>query len=127
MKRVSITHVNNLHSDWLRSLDFYKQELDILAGRLNEIAAKNTANEVQKQVEHYQNAITVQRDNIDRLNHDIHTNITGISNAAHEDSAGYVDSTLLTQHYQLHEQFTLEEKVINETRQGFMRFAAEWM
>ena len=46
MNKVSITHINNSHGDWLRSLDFYKQELGVLKGRLTEVAGKNTGADV---------------------------------------------------------------------------------
>ena len=41
--------INSLHhqtSDWLRELDFYKEELNILRKRLEEVAAKNTSKDI---------------------------------------------------------------------------------
>jgi len=127
MKKISITHVNNAHNDWIRALDFYKQELNILKSRLSEIAGKNSAADVLKQVEHFENAFKVQRDNIDRLNHDVHLNVVSIGNQLQESKAGYIDAALLTQHNNLHERFTAEEKAINELRHQFTQFSADWM
>lgn len=127
MEKISITHMNNAHNDWLRALDFYKQEVSILKKRLTEIAQKNTDNGVQKEVEHYENQLTVQMDNIDRLDHDIHLNIASTSHELQEAKAGYIDRNLLTQHNNLKERFNSEEKVFNEVRHNFNLFAAEWM
>jgi hypothetical protein len=38
--KISIKHVSNEHSDWLRALDFYKEELNVLKTRLTEVAGK---------------------------------------------------------------------------------------
>jgi hypothetical protein len=40
MNKISITHVSNAHNRWLRSMEFYKQEIDILKGMLAEIAGR---------------------------------------------------------------------------------------
>lgn len=127
MEKISITHMSNAHTDWLRALDFYKQELNVLKERLTEVARKNTGNDVMKNVEHFENQFKVQLQNIDMLRHDIHTNIASTSNEAQKSKAGYIDSTLLTQHNNLKQKYVTEEKTINDIRNNFNRFAAEWM
>ena len=57
MKEINIKHISNLHSDALRGLDFYKQEIGILKKRLEEIAADNTGHEVAESIERFQNPI----------------------------------------------------------------------
>ena len=52
------TSLNALHhqgNDWLRELEFYKDELALLTTRLEEVASKNTDKDVLAQVEHFQN------------------------------------------------------------------------
>jgi hypothetical protein len=127
MHKISVTHMNNAHGDWLRAIDFYKQELDILKARLTEIASKNSHPDVLQQVEHFENQFTIQRENMDKLAHEIHTNLASTSREVQESGAGYIDDTLLAQHHRLQERFTAEEKVIHELRHDFNRFAAEWM
>lgn len=66
--------LNSLHhqaTDWLRETEFYKQELAILQTRLEEVAAKNTAQEVLAQVEHFQNKFILNREQQDTLIHDL--------------------------------------------------------
>lgn len=126
-RRVSITHVNNSHNKWLRSLDFYKSELNILKGQLGEVAGKNTHQDARKEIEHYENQFKVQVENIDKLSHEIRENLTRIAAEAHDGHAGYIDGTLLTEHDKFEKKFEEEEKVINELRHNFQRFAADWM
>lgn len=127
MDKISITHVNNAHNDWLRALDFYKQEISILKKRLTEIGGKNTGAEVLKEVEQYENKFKVQIDNIDRLNHDIRQNISNVENQLKEGNAGYIDKVLVAQHNNLHERYNTEENTINDIRRNFNIFAASWM
>jgi hypothetical protein len=127
MNRISITHFGNAHSEWLRSLDFYKGEISILKDRLTEIAGKNTSTDVLGQVEHYENQFTLQTDNIERLCHDINHNLTSVSKQVQESSAGYIDGILLVEHNELGKKFSAEEKVTNNLRHHFNDFAANWM
>lgn len=127
MQKVSITHMNNAHSDWQRSLDFYKSELGILKGRLTEIASKNTHAEVLRHVEHFENQFKLQTYNIQSLAHDIKAHIKTIGKEAEVSKAGYVDGELSSQHRILSQRYESEEKIVNELRQSFNKFAVEWM
>ncbi len=127
MHKTSITHISNEHNDWLRALEFYKQELNILKGRLVEIAGKNTGHGTGAVIEHYENQFEIQQSNIARLNHAIAKNIHDIMAEAKHNSAHYVDVIYVEQHYKLKDMYITEEKTINELRHTFNRFAAEWM
>lgn len=127
MKKVNITHVSNAHNDWLRALNFYKQEIGILKGRLTEIAAKNNAKEVNNKIEHFENQFLVQNNNIDTLKHNITENVTTIAKQLEHTGAPYVDGVLLAQHNNLREKYQAEEKSINALRHEFTDFAVEWM
>ena len=127
MKKVSITHVSNEHNSWLRGLDFYNNELSILKENLTEIASKNTGSEVMKEVEHFENQFTVQQDNISALRHNIMSNLHHISKEAQQDTAGYIDGALQTEHVSLGEQYNTEERLVNDLRHSFRKFAEEWM
>jgi hypothetical protein len=127
MNKVSITHVSNEHSDWLRSLDFYKQEIGILKTRLTEIAGKNSHIDVLKQVEHFENQFKVQTDNTQRLMHDIKHNLKSVAKEAEVAKAGYIDGVLLAEHNTLGQKYETEQKIINELRHSFNQFSAEWM
>lgn len=50
MSNINIKHIKNLHNDWLRGLEFYKQEIEILQNRLDEITADNTGKEASEEI-----------------------------------------------------------------------------
>ncbi len=127
MNKVNISHVNNMHNQWLRSLNFYKTEMTILKGMLTEIAGKNTAPEIMKEVEHFENGFRVQTNNIDTLTHEIHVNIDAISKAAQASSAGYIDGQLQADHTALGNKATVLENTVIELVRAFRKFAEKWM
>lgn len=115
------------HTMWLSALDFYKQELTIMKERLTEIAGKYTSKEVAAEVEHFENQIKVQNENIDQLHHKINKNLHAVAVGVQENNAGYVDVALVEAHDNEKEVFLVTEKVINMLRQDFNHFAAKWM
>ncbi len=127
MTKEKISVISDEHQGWLSALVFYKEELNGLRGRLTEIASKNTSKELLAQVEHFENAITLQLENIDILKHDINQNLTEIAKQLQTNKAGYVDNNLHLQHSQQKERFEATEKVIGELRHDFNRFAVRWM
>jgi hypothetical protein len=127
MKKINVTQINNEHNSWLRSLDFYKTEVIILRGMLTEVAKRNTASEIMKEVEHFENQFKIQVDNIDRLSHNIHVNIDTIGKQAQESNAGYVEGALAAEHTALGEQFESEEHVVRDLIKSFRKFAEQWM
>lgn len=56
-------------SEWMNKLFFYEDELAIMQRRLQEIARANTTKEIAEKVEHFQNQLIVQRNNIDAIKH----------------------------------------------------------
>ena len=127
MERISITHLDNRHNDWLRALQFYKQEITFLKNRLTEIAGRNTGQEVSSQVEHFENQFKIHLDQIDTIGHNIRENMHAISNEAKNSSAGYIDTNLALKHAQLEKEFTREEDIIQDIRREFNRFSAQWL
>jgi two-component sensor histidine kinase len=68
--KASINSLHHQETDWLRELDFYKQELNVLTNRLEEVASKNTSKEISAQVEHFQNRFIILKEQHDILRHD---------------------------------------------------------
>ena len=127
MNKANIATMGDEHSAWLRALDFYKQELNIVKNRLTEVAGKNTGGTITKDIEHFENQIKVQVNNIDNLHHAINDNLSRSVAQAKNNAAGYIDSALLTAHTDQHGQYTSLEQTINDLRQEFNRFASKWM
>lgn len=126
MKEINIKHISNLHSDALRGLEFYEQELEIMQKRLEEIAGDNTGNEVSVNIEHFQNQFLIQNNNIDELKHKIKQNLKTIESQVMS-SAGFVDQDSMSLNADLYDQYLTEEKIVNDIRHEFNRFASKWM
>ena len=126
MKTINIKHIKNLNNDGLRGISFYKQELVILQGRLEEIAADNTAREVREKVDHFQNQFLIHGNFLDKLKHDINANDRKLE-ADLLQTATRASESAATEHDLIHERYLNEERIFNELRHEFNRFAAEWM
>ncbi|MGZ3874199.1 MAG: hypothetical protein ACXVJD_14850 [Mucilaginibacter sp.] len=123
---INIKHISNLNNDCLRGLAFYKQELAILQERLEEIAGKNTGKEVSIEVEHFQNQFLIHDKAIDDLQDRIHVNDKELEREL-TTTIEYVRQDTAAQHQKVHEDYQTEEKLFNELRHEFNRFAAKWM
>jgi len=126
MKLINIKHITDLHNDVLRGIEFYKQELTVLQERLDEIAADNTSPEVLEKVDHFQNQFIIHERCINNLQHDIHKNLKHIEEEVSTTSGFFGESNFSENEY-LYEQYVTEEKIFNELRHEFNRFAAKWM
>ncbi|MCW3123842.1 MAG: hypothetical protein JWQ38_3334 [Flavipsychrobacter sp.] len=127
MSRINISHVNNMHNQWLRTLNFYKTEMVILRGILTEIAGKNSDAAMLKEVEQFENQFKVQTDNIDVIAHSIHVNIDTMSKEVQNSSAGYIDGQLVADHTILGNKTEEEEKTMLNIIRSFRKFAEQWM
>lgn len=54
---------------WSNQIVFYKEELSIFQERLEEVAIKNTGQEVHMGIEQFQNRFIIQRNELDDLKH----------------------------------------------------------
>ena len=126
MNTTNIRHWQSTHNDWLRALNFYKEEINILNDRLTEIAGKYTSKEVAVQVEHFQNQFILHRDNEEKMEHNIRLNLEQIAKDAAVHT-GFVSDNLLERLKQNQQAFLSEEQHINQLRHEFNSFSARWM
>src|SRR5688572_300254 len=71
MKTEKIYTQHEENKEWMNNILFYKDELQIMEHRIQEIASKYTSKETLANVEHFQNQLIVQRNNLDTLKHEI--------------------------------------------------------
>lgn len=114
------------NNEFQSKLNFYKDELNVLHKRLDEIASKNNKQEVMKQVEHFENQFTIQKQNINRIGHSIAANETELVNEMRSNPTA-VDHRKVEDHKKQREMVEGFEKNMNEIRDEFKRFAAKWM
>lgn len=125
--QTSIKHFSNEHNDWLRGLSFYKDEMQIMKDRLTEVAGKNTGNEAVSMLNHFENQIVLQTTNIDTLKHDINNNLEQVVSQLNDNTPVYIEQSLVDRHNSLRDQYYTQEKILNELRHEFHRYAAKWM
>ncbi|MFT3948036.1 MAG: hypothetical protein QM763_13785 [Agriterribacter sp.] len=121
-----VSHCGTEHGEWLKELSFYKESLQSTKKRLEEVAAKNTATAVMKAVEHFQNQLLIQQNNIAELAHNVHEHERRVSEES-QLHAGKIDEMLQAEHRGLQEEIVLVRKVIKELRAEFNEFAGKWM
>jgi NAD-dependent SIR2 family protein deacetylase len=126
MTYTTTLHCGNEHSQWLKNISFYDDDLDTLEGRLIEIVKKNNSHEAMAGVEHFQNQFIVQRNNIDELRHSINVHSDKVAGEALV-HGGKMQSLHVSEHESLREQYESFEKVIKELRHDFNIFLSKWM
>ena len=126
MSYTNAINLGHAHQEWLKALDFYETELEILTGRLTEITAKNTIADAMEPAEHFQNQFIVQKNNIDELKHSINQHAHLVFEDAKK-HVGRVEDTRVGEHKEIEGQVLQFEKVINELRQEFNKYATKWM
>ncbi|CAN5519047.1 hypothetical protein BH09BAC6_BH09BAC6_31970 [soil metagenome] len=126
MSKINIKHIKHLNNEYLRGLDFYLQELGFLQERLEEVAKGNTGAEASEGIEHFQNQLIIHRDYIEELRHLIHANNKRMEEQLQQTWV-FVDEKTADEHQALNEQYLIEEKMFNEMRHEFNRFAAKWL
>lgn len=114
------------HTEWLSKLKFYTDEISILKGRLEEITSKNNQQNVLAQVEHFQNQLIVQKNNIDEISHTIKLDESAIEKEVNKNPVA-VDHREMPSHSKQKEAVDAFEKNFNELRTEFKIFAAKWM
>jgi len=114
------------NTEWIKKLDFYKDEISILKGRLEELASKNNDKEVLAFVESYQNRFIIQRNNIDEISHKVKENEQALINEIKSNPVA-VDHRKTEYHAEEKDLVESFEKNFNDMRDEFNRFSAKWM
>lgn len=114
------------NQDWLKRLDFYKEEIQILRERLEELTRKNTDPQFLKSVEHFQNQFLIQRNHIDELAHDIRMNEGKLVHEILQNPVA-VDHRKVESHNAEADFMDFFEKNFASTRAEFNKMASKWM
>ncbi|MCK8143034.1 hypothetical protein MW871_14145 [Flavobacterium sp. I-SCBP12n] len=122
----TIDHLHEEHKTWLNKLLFYKDELVIMEKRITEIAEKNTSVEVRSLVDHFYNEITIQREEIDIIKHDINSHEAFLNIALSKKHVNLEDEKL-QDHKKHRESIAIFEKLFKELREELIDFLSKWM
>lgn len=121
--------INFLHlqaTDWLRQLDFYKQDLAFLRKRLDEVAAKNTGSEIGMSIEHFENKFRILSDNLDQSKHDISERKAKIDQMGGE-MPTHIHEKFVVENDKAEHDLNLVVTDFHNTRKEFNTFLAKWM
>lgn len=122
--KIYAQHEENV--DFLKRLEFYKEEIKILSGRLEEVASKNSAADCLVLVERFQNQLIVQRNNIDEIRHEVKQDENRLEAEINENETA-VDRRSLPYHEREAELMAGFEKNFNDLRQDMKVFFSKWM
>ncbi len=114
------------HTEWISKLKFYNDEISIIKNRLGEIASKNNQKDVLAQVEHFQNQLIVQKNNIDEISHSIKMDEEALQKEVNKNPIA-TDHRKMEFHTKEKNDVESFEKIFNELRTEFKSFAAKWM
>lgn len=122
----NIYEIHEANKAGLSNLLFYKDELLLMQKRLEEVTKKNNSKEVLASVEHFQNQLIIQKEQLDVLTHDIREAEKSLENAVHKlptaiDHQHFPDQTTLT------DRMASYEKLFKDLRKELIQFLAKWM
>ena len=126
MKTVLLTEQHASYREWLNRLAFYKDELKIMQNRIAEIAERNTKTDVLVQVEHFQNMLIIQKNQIDRLRHDTDKQEEELVNLALKNPVAS-DHRRVEFHPEQKQKIELFEKIFNELRHELIHWLTKVM
>jgi len=122
----TIYQLHEDHKTWLNKLEFYKDEILIMQSRISEIAKKNTSKEVLPFVEHFQNQLIVQKEQIDILIHEINSHERSIEERVNKKAVAN-ESKKFIDHSAQRNSVESFEKVFNDLRKELILFLSKWM
>jgi septal ring factor EnvC (AmiA/AmiB activator) len=122
-------YVYDLHTEnveWLKQAGFYKDELTILGKRIAEVASRNTSKEIQAQIEHFQNQLIVQKNQLDHLQHNIKQQENEVEENIRQNPTA-VDRRKIDDHSALRDDVTTFDKLFQSMRSEIMEFLSRTM
>jgi hypothetical protein len=79
--QIAIVELHREHKLWLNKLLFYKNDLNIMQSRFDEIASRNNGKSVLFFFENFENQFKIQNEQIDILNSEIKQHINNIEDS----------------------------------------------
>jgi hypothetical protein len=122
----STLNITSEKSSWLRGIEFYEDEIKIMRNRLNEISSNNTARDVKKKVEQFQNQFEVHEEQLSKLRHAVKSHSMHIAND-YENHHGQLERKTMIEHDSMRDDYVNTEKLFNEMRHEFNRFLSKYL
>jgi tRNA pseudouridine-54 N-methylase len=122
-------NIYDLHEDnktWLSSLTFYKDDLLLMQKRIEEVAKKHNSKEVLASIEHFQNQLIVQKEQLDILTHDVRGAETTLEKAVNKNATA-IDHQHFPAQVALAERVQTFEKIFKDLRNELGHFLSKYM
>ncbi|MBA2614107.1 MAG: hypothetical protein H0U95_19245 [Bacteroidetes bacterium] len=126
MKTEKIYTQHDENKEWSSNLLFYKDEIKIMENRLAEISSKNTSKEILAQVEHFQNQLIIQRENIGKISHEININNHAITHEI-EKNITAIDHRSMKDHSVIRDNVKSFESIFITLKIELNTFLSKWM
>ncbi|MBK7390760.1 MAG: hypothetical protein KBH11_00850 [Bacteroidia bacterium] len=124
MEGIKMEVLHQEHLEWLNKLDFYKDDIAILKRRIEEVAAKNTGHDVMAMIEHFQNQLIIQRNELDEFRHAIKEHENELE-AAVKSNPTATNRQRLSDDPMLRTRMERYETIFNELRMELYRFLSK--
>lgn len=111
---------------WISKLNFYKDEIKILNGRLEEVASKSPTKDALGEVERFQNKLIVQRNNLDEVMHNVRLNEDCLQREI-ESNTTAVDHRKVAYHSREKDQVVSFERTFIDLKDDLNDFAAKYL
>ncbi|MEN9345574.1 MAG: hypothetical protein RLZZ60_1043 [Bacteroidota bacterium] len=122
----SLSHLHLVCEDWKRELLFMQDEIPILKSRLSEVVSKNTASDVLKEVEHFENKFNILRLHLDELLHDVNLKMNAIQSQAIA-KPNYISVKMVESDAQLEDLMHTNALDFYDTKKTYYKFLSKVM
>ena len=123
------TLIYNQHEEnksWFSTLNFIKEDIHFLEGKLGEISLKYTDKEILSDIEHYQNQFIIHKNTIDEIQHLITLDEDKLVSEINKNLVA-VEHRTTNDHDKERELVAVFETNFKELRNNFIRFLAKRM
>ena len=122
----SITLLHGEHKEWISKLSFYNDDLVVLRKWLDDVVKRNNSEEFLIGLEHFQNQIIIQQEQIDQLKHEINENEAVLEKSVSHNPVAS-DHRKMNDHPEHREKIARFEELFRTLRKEQMIFLAKWM
>lgn len=124
-KTKSIDELHAEHQSWVEDLQFYKDELKIFNNQLEKMSTRNVGIDFRKEIEHFQNQFTIQKGELDILNHDITVHEQWLAGYAKENPTT-IEKEKFADHKVMKEQVEMFRKIYSDLKKEYQIFLKKW-
>lgn len=126
MEKKAIFDLHTEAREWKNRLDFFRDDLMVMENRISEIETRNNAKEVLAFVEHFQNQLILQREQLDILEKEVRNFIQSIDEEVRKNPVA-AEHRKKEDDGNLRERVETFERLFQELRQELLRFVAKWI